>query len=121
MLEPENGRVIVVHEENKDTDTAEHWVEFKMWDYATMTRLRKESMKYHYESRTFYVDQDMFDEVKIRNLMSSWSFGEIDEKAKLVHFNGLLVDESMNMIKNFYPSLVVVIIREMNTVLEGNR
>lgn len=120
VLEPESG-IVKVYRSGLETnnESYEHWVEFKMWDYETMIKLKKSSTKYHNETRTFYVDQDFYDELKIKNLMKSWSFGEVDPHMKLQHFNGVMTDESFGLIKRLYPFVVTKIIQEMNAVLEG--
>jgi hypothetical protein len=116
-LEPEKGQVVVSSDEA--TDRVEHWVEFRMWDYDLMIKLRKQATKYSAESRTFYVDQDVFNELKLRHLLSNWSFGEVDAHMKLNHKDGVLVDESYEAFKRLYPCVSMSIVFKMNEVLEG--
>lgn len=117
VLEPEEGRVRAVADEVREG--VQHWAEFLMWDYTKMTEMRKKATKYHLDSRSFYVDQDALNELKFKNLMKSWSFGEVDPQMKLHHFNGILTDESWKMVQNMYPCLVSAMIERMNAVLEG--
>jgi hypothetical protein len=117
VLEPENDRVRVTVDE--DRQGIQHWAEFLMWDYAKMIELRKKSTKYQNETRTFYVDNDMLNELKLKHLLKSWSFGEVDPYLKLHHTDGVLTDESWQFIKAMYPCIVQAMIERMNAVLEG--
>jgi len=100
-------------------DTVEHWFEFRMWDYNAMVNLRKKATKYHDDSNTFYVDADLFNDVKIIFLLKDWSFGQIDPHMKLTHHEGRLSDESISAFKNLVPMIANSIIFKMNEVLEG--
>jgi hypothetical protein len=112
-------RVIMLSDETPKTDQAVHWVEFNMWDYHTMVEIRKKATKYYNESGTFYVDNDLFNDMKIRYLLQNWSFAEIDPQMKLFHQNGMLVDESFVLFKTLYPWVVNEILVRMSAVLEG--
>jgi len=119
LLEPENRRVLVSTLETKNEDSKEHWVDFKMWDYAMMLMLKEKATAYSPQARSFMLDSDKLDNLKIKYLMKEWSFSEIDPAMKLQHVNGILTDESITMFSNLYPVIAVNIIREMNKVLEG--
>lgn len=118
-LDVENNRVVAVFSETTSQDTQEHWVEFKMWDYDMMVKLRREATEYYNKSQSYHVDQDKFNELKVKHLMTKWSFGEVDSHLRLQHTNGVLTDESLEQFKRLYPCIVIVILRCMNEVLEG--
>ena len=117
-LEKEDGK-FELHLTEKGGDSVEHWFEFRMWDYNAMVNLRKKATKYHNESNTFYVDADLFNDVKIIFLLKDWSFGQIDPHMKLTHHDGRLSDESISAFKNLVPMIANSIIFKMNEVLEG--
>jgi len=119
VLEPERGRVVLATRAGVDPRAVEHWVEFRLWDFETMVRLRKEATRYHPESRSFYVDQDSLNDVKLRHLLAAWSFGEQDPHLVLQHQDGRLTDEALALVKSLYPWVAVAIITKMNEVLEG--
>jgi len=117
--EAEKKRIILLLEPTSDSNSVEHWVEFKMWDYNTMVHMRKTATKYHKESGSFYVDHDFFNDLKVKNLLVDWSFGQVDPHMKLNHQNNTLTDDSFKMFRSLYPWVVSSIINKMNVVLEG--
>jgi len=117
VLEPESGQVLMTTDQ--DSRGVQHWVEFLMWDYAKLIELRKKATKYHNETRTFFVDTDLLNELKLKTLMKSWSFGEVDAHMKLQHADGILTDESWQLVKSMYPCLIQAVLDKMNAVLEG--
>jgi hypothetical protein len=119
LEEIEEKRITMSLEEYKGTDTVEHWVEFKMWDYSAMIALRKMATKYHKDSGSFYVDHDMYNDLKIRSLLMDWSFAQIDPHMKIQHHNNALTEDSFKMFRSLYPWVVNAIINKMNVVLEG--
>jgi len=84
-----------------------------------MIKLRKQATQHHQESNTFYVDADLFNDLKVRFLLKDWSFGQIEPQMKLAHLNNALSDESFMMFKSFLPWIASAIIAKMNEVLEG--
>jgi hypothetical protein len=119
LKEIDKRRVVLNLSESLDSKTVEHWVEFKMWDYHTMINMRKMATKHHRESGSFYVDHDLFNDIKIKNLLLDWSFAHIDPQMKLHHVNNSLTDDSFKMFRSLYPWVVSSIINKMNSVLEG--
>ena len=53
--------------------------------------------------------------------MLDWSFGEYDDRLKLLHCDGKLSDESYAMFMGLYPSIASTIVDMMNLVLESNQ
>jgi len=119
LNEVEKKRITLRLDETKNSNTVEHWVEFKMWDYNTMIAMRKLATKYHKESGSFYVDHDHFNDLKIKNLLVDWSFGQVDAQMKLQHHNNVLTDDSFKMFRSLYPWIVSAIVNKMNIILEG--
>lgn len=119
LKEAEKKRITLHLEPNSDPKTTEHWVEFKMWDYSAMIAMRKMATKYHKESGSFYVDHDMYNDLKVRSLLVDWSFAHVDAQMKLQHHNNSLTDESFKMFRSLYPWIGTAIIGKMNSVLEG--
>ena len=119
LEEAEKKRITLNLEESRNPNTVEHWVEFKMWDYSAMIVLRKRATKYHKESGSFYVDHDMYNDLKVRSLLADWSFSQIDPHMKLQHQNNSLTEDSFKMFRSLYPWVVSAIINKMNVVLEG--
>ena len=117
--EVKNKRIRLHLDENKNTNTVDHWVEFKMWDYSVMIAMRKRATKYHKESGSFYVDHDLYNDLKIRSLLVDWSFAQLDPHMKIQHNNNSLSEDSFKMFRSLYPWVVTAIINKMNLVLEG--
>lgn len=118
-LEEIEGKRVHLTLEEGSPHTTEHWVEFKMWDYATMIALRKKATRHDKETNSFYVDSDLYNNLKIKHLLKDWSFGHEDSQMKIHHVNNVLTDESMQMFNSFFPWIANAIIFEMNKVLEG--
>ena len=117
----EEGRVRVFTEEAKVKypECELHWVKFRMWTYREELDWRKQSQEY--DGRAYRLNTDKFDELKLRHLIKSWSLEQYDPKFKLLHVGGVLSDESLDLVKGLYPSIVENILYLMNQVLEGNR
>ena len=95
-----------------------HWVKFRMWDYAEELELRKVSTQYDPVKHWHFLDHDALNRMKIQRLMKSWSF-EIDNvRLKLLHVNGVMVDESYNAVMKLHPNIIRHIVEQMNMVLE---
>ena len=97
-----------------------HWVTFRMWTYAEELAWRRECLEYDQSARIYQTNTALLDELKLRRLMKSWSFGEYDASLKLLHTGGVLSDESYDIIRGFYPAIIDHIVYRMNEVLESN-
>ena len=64
---------------------------------------------------------EKLNERKIRRLLLDWSFGEYDDRLKLLHCDGMLSDESYSVFMGLYPSIAGTIVDMMNLVLESNQ
>lgn len=105
----------------KIPDLEKHWATFRIWNYPEELAWKNACNEYNNTLRTFAVNQDKLNEFKVRNLLKDWSFAERDPKYKLYHLNGILADESYNMFKGFFPTIINNILFLMNQVLEyGN-
>ena len=107
-------RIETLEESVKDIVIEKHWVTFRLWNYMESIDWRQESIEYNNSSRVFNVNQNKFNELKVRRLLLEWSFDE----HKLFHINNQLTDESMSVI--FYklnPHIVKKIIDLMNEEL----
>lgn len=116
---PDKPRITIISEDSEEEDIVSHWVEFRMWSFHMMVEIRKKATKYYKDSGSFYVDNDLFNDYKVRYLLKDWSFAQIDPHMKLFHKDGILLDESFVMFKNLYPWVVRSILTKMNAVLEG--
>lgn len=115
------GRWIVIDNEQIDVldkTIQKHWVKFKMWTFNEELNLRKKATKYDEDKRINMIDFDTLNEYKVRFLIKDWSFGERNEKLKLFHINGYLVDQSWDVFRRLYVNIVKYIIAKMNEVLE---
>lgn len=97
-----------------------HWVKFRMWTYEEELKWKNQCMEYDFQSRSFKLNPSKLDELKIRNLIKDWSFAEHEAKFKLLHVNKVLSDESYDIFKGFFPTIINNIIFLMNQVLENN-
>lgn len=116
------GRWLVVDKSASGTpDVEEHWVEFKMWTFEEDIEMRKQASSYDPVKRLHLVDNDFLDRLKIQRLLKAWSFEKDNPRLKLLHVNGILVDESYKAFMKLYPNIVRYIIGRMNNVLEYNQ
>lgn len=117
-----DGRVRVYAEDAylRDPDLERHWVKFRMWKYDEELSWQNRSMEYQGQTRSFTLNQNRFNELKIRNLIKAWSFEEYDAKFRLLHVDGVLSDESYDIFRGFFPAIINCIIHMMNQVLEQN-
>lgn len=96
----------------------EHWVKFRMWNYKEELSWRSQSMEFDPAVRFFKLNQNKFTDLKLRNLIKDWSFSMKDDKFKLLHVNGVLSDESYNVLMGLHPAILDYIVMLMNEVLE---
>ncbi len=123
LFQREDGRFVPIKEESVETmPTAElHWVKFRMWNYAEELKWKSEFLEYNPATKTQFLNNDKLNERKIRRLLLDWSFGENDDKMKLLHCDGRLSDESYALFMRLYPSIASTIVDLMNLVLESNQ
>lgn len=119
-LKRKENRWIILTAKNPDSETDVHWVEFRMWTFDEDIDMRKKATMYDAMKRIHYVDNDLLNRMKIQKLLKAWSFDEQNPNLKLLHVNGVLVDESYDAFKKLQPSIVRYIIEKMNDVLEFN-
>lgn len=98
----------------------EHCVTFRMWKFLEAIDLQRKSTSFDPTKRIHYTDQDLLNRLKIQSLLKEWSFEKFDPKLKLLHVNGVLVDESYNKFINLHPNIVRYVVDRMNLVLEHN-
>lgn len=115
-------RVVVYTEDAylKLPDVERHWVTFRMWTYTNELAWKNQCMEYDHQTRNFKLNSSKLDELKVRHLIKDWSFSEVDPKFKLLHVNKILSDESYDMFKGFFPTIINNVIFLMNQVLEQN-
>lgn len=116
----DRAHVYVESEKSRHPEFELHWVTFRMWTYREQLEWRQRCTQYDNMTGMTKFNSDQFNELKIRNLIKSWSFEEYDVKFKLLHVQGILSDESWNLINGMYPVIVDNIIFMMNRVLEEN-
>lgn len=121
-LGEKDGRIVVYTKEAflQLPDLECHWVVFRMWKYEEELDWKNKCQEYDPQSRSFKTNTNKLDELKVRHLIKSWSFEEYDPKFKLLHANRYLSDESYDIFKGFYPTIINNIIFLMNQVLEHN-
>ena len=119
----QDGRIIPIRYDAVDQikKAEKHWVKFRMWNYREQLRWKQQSTEYHSASRSQIINTDKLNQKKLRNLMLDWSFGEYDDRLKLLHCDGVLSDESYSLFYNMYPSIASTIVDLMNSVLENNQ
>ncbi len=115
-LKEEDGRMIVV-DYGKGED---HWVKFKMWTYPQELEWRNQTSNFDNIHKTLVLDENKFNEIKLRNLIEEWSFSEYDDSLKLLHVNNYLSDEGFKLFMGMFPSVIRHIFSSMNYVLQFN-
>ena len=95
-----------------------HWVEFKMWKYSQELEWKNQCTEFNQANRTHTLNINKLDEIKVRNLLKSWSFSLNEPRLTLLHVNGYLSDESFTQFYEMFPALVKYIIGKMNEQLE---
>ena len=116
----DNGQVSVYAKDSfLQLDNLEkHWAKFRMWTYKESLEWKNQCMEFDQQIRSFKQNNCKLNELKIRHLIKDWSFSEIDPKFKLLHVNGVLSDESYEMMMGLYPQILDNILILMNNVLE---
>lgn len=117
-----DGRYVVIRKDEVQFSkgTEPHWVLFRMWGYREELEWKNKATEYDAERRVHSMNNDVLNELKLRNLLLDWSFSEKEPELKLMHVNRILSDESIEMFFSFYPSVVRYMVDKMNEVLEGN-
>lgn len=123
LLQKDDGRFIPIKEDALDgiAEAEPHWVKFRMWNYGEELAWKSEFMEYNNAMKSQYLNIEKLNERKIRRLLLDWSFGEYDDRLKLLHCDGMLSDESYSVFMGLYPSIAGTIVDMMNLVLESNQ
>ena len=123
LYEKEEGHFIPIKEEAVETmpQAEMHWVKFRMWTYSEELKWKSECLEYNNATKSQFLNMDKLNERKLKYLMKDWSFGEYDDRLKLLHCDGRLSDESYSMFMGLYPSIASTIVDLMNYVLESNQ
>lgn len=118
-----NNRFVPIKKESVDEyPYAElHWVKFRMWRYDEELVWKKQCLQYNSAARFQLINHDKLNQKKIRNLILDWSFGQNEDRLKLLHCDGKLSDESYKIFMGLYPSIANTIVDLMNNVLENNQ
>jgi len=106
----------VVNEPGKGIET--ETVVMRLWSYDEMIDLRKKSTVYDIVKRSYSVDTDLLDRLKIQLLLVSWTFHNDNPRLKLHHINGILTDEAWKAVSRLQASILKHIIDSMNRVYE---
>ena len=117
-LKAKGNRWIVMSGPGKDVTN--HKVVMRLWSYDEMVDLRKRATSYDQAKRIHMVDQDLLNRMKIQKLMVSWTLSDDNPRLKLIHNQGVLVDESWEAVKKVQTNILQHIINEMNEVYEHN-
>ena len=96
----------------------EHWVKFRMWNYKEELAWKSQAMEFDPAVRFFKLNQNKLTDLKLRHLIKDWSFSMKDDKFKLLHVNGVLSDESYNIMMGLHPAILDYVVALMNDVLE---
>lgn len=123
MQKGEGGRFIVIGEQDvpEHRGAEPHWVKFRMWSYDEELSWKSNCMEYSAADKCRILNINKLNEQKLKMLLLDWSFGECDDRLKLLHCDGRLSDESYCVLKCMYPAIVNAIIDLMNNVLENNQ
>ena len=123
LVQKEDGRFMPIRDDLvMDYPNSEsHWVKFRMWNYAEELKWKSDCMEYSSKSKTQVLNFERLNEMKIRFLMLEWSFGEYDDRLRLLHCDGRLSDESYGVFMGMYPSIANTIVDMMNSVLENHQ
>lgn len=97
-----------------DIDGEEHFVRFRMWNYKESLELTKMAYVYDQFKKMHYIDNEVLDKLKIQRLLKEWSFEKDNENLKIIHVNGVLVDECYENFMRLHFNIVQHIIYEMN-------
>lgn len=119
LLVNKDGRYVIVSDSEQE-GVEKHWVEFRMWTFDEEVELRKMAMQFDENRRMHFMDNDRLNMIKLRRLIKAWSFENVGPRYKLLHVNGVLADESWNIVRKLFPSITTAIIVGMNNVLEFN-
>ena len=95
-----------------------HWVKFRMWNFKEEMKWKNEATEFDSQIRFFRQNTEKLNELKLRNLIKDWSFAQEDPKFKLLHVNGVLSDESYEVLMGLHPTILDAIIILMNGRLE---
>lgn len=123
LVQMEDERFVPIpYESVPENHNAEaHWVKFRMWNYDEELKWKAECLEYDAKMKGQVINTDKLNERKLKMLLLDWSFGEYEDRLKLLHCDGKLSDESYSILRGMYPSIVNVIVNLMNNVLENNQ
>lgn len=115
QVTPGRWKMVSVEEEGGSVEE----VVFRMWTFDEMVEMRKMATSFDQIRRTYLVDYDALNRLKVQRLMMSWTLDRDNPRLKLHHVNGVLTDESWAVFsKRLLPAIAQHIIDEMNQVYE---
>lgn len=116
----EDGRITAYKEDSylRIEGLEQHWAKFRMWTFKEELDWKSQCMEFDSVSRSFKQNILKLNEIKIRKLIKDWSFASVDSKFKLLHVDGVLSDESYNVMMGFNPVIMDNLIVLMNNALE---
>lgn len=121
-LAERDGRWVVMDgsEARRQKGVEKHWVEFRMWTFSDEIDLRKKATTFDSAKRMHLIDHDLLNRLKVQKLLKDWSFSQGNDRLRLFHSDGVLVDESYEAFSHLHPNIARHIIEAMNNVLEFN-
>lgn len=116
-----DGRMVPIadHEVERFPESEHHWVKFRMWTYPEQLEWHDWASQWDSQAKQKTLDSDKLNERKIKCLLLDWSFGEKEDRLKLLHCDGVLSDESYAIFMGLYPAIATTIVKMMNSVLES--
>lgn len=123
LLQQQDGRFIPIQAQKvvQYAYAELHWVKFRMWRYNEELQWKKQCLQFNNNIKCHVMNNDKLNEKKIKNLMLDWSFGQHQDRLKMLHCDGILSDESYKIFMGLYPSIANTIVTLMNNVLENNQ
>lgn len=123
LLQQQDGRFIPIQAQKvvQYAYAELHWVKFRMWRYNEELQWKKQCLQFNNSIKCHVMNNDKLNEKKIKNLMLDWSFGQHQDRLKMLHCDGVLSDESYKIFMGLYPSIANTIVTLMNNVLENNQ
>lgn len=116
----ENDRLIITDYDKLNEDIESHWLKFRMWTYEESNNWKNKCTELDAFKNYIFNKNKLF-KIKIKNLLLDWSFKDGDPNMRLMHVNGMLADESLNLFMNLHPNILFYVEDKLRDILELNR
>lgn len=112
-------RLVIKQYDKLNPNIQSHWMKFRIWTYEQSCKWKSLSTQIDVYKNYVFNKNKLF-RTKIRNLLIDWSFKQDNPDMRLMHVNGVLADQSLNLFMNLHPNILFHVQNKLRQVLQYN-